>query len=114
MIWLRAAHPRVICSRDAISTRVMLIFALRRAALHAGAKGMGKFIDSARFKELNVGFALDEGLACATNPFTVFYGAWLALSFSSALLARLLPTLLRVCRRFARPRLAATCCTGHP
>ena len=35
---------------------------------------MAKFVQSDEFKKLNVGFALDEGLANETDKFTVFYG----------------------------------------
>ena len=44
-----------------------------------GKTGMGAFVASEAFKELNVGFCLDEGLANPTDAFTVFYGersAW--------------------------------------
>lgn len=44
-----------------------------------GFLGMKKFIDTEDFKKLNVGFALDEGLANPRDAFTVFYGersAW--------------------------------------
>lgn len=39
-----------------------------------GAKGMAKWVDSDDFKKLNVGFALDEGIASTDNSVTVFYG----------------------------------------
>ena len=39
-----------------------------------GHDGMEKFVDTEVFKKLNVGFALDEGLANPTDAFTVFYG----------------------------------------
>jgi len=39
-----------------------------------GADGMGKFCESKEFAELNVGFALDEGLANPSDTFTIFYG----------------------------------------
>lgn len=39
-----------------------------------GHKGMETFVQHAEFQKLNVGFALDEGLANPTNNFTVFYG----------------------------------------
>uniref|UniRef100_A0AAR2JIF8 N-acyl-aliphatic-L-amino acid amidohydrolase n=1 Tax=Pygocentrus nattereri TaxID=42514 RepID=A0AAR2JIF8_PYGNA len=39
-----------------------------------GHKGMESFINHPEFKKLNVGFALDEGLANPTEAFTVFYG----------------------------------------
>lgn len=44
-----------------------------------GADGMGKFINSQEFKDLNVGFALDEGLSSLNEEAIVFYGervAW--------------------------------------
>ncbi|KAL3853625.1 hypothetical protein ACJMK2_017156 [Sinanodonta woodiana] len=44
-----------------------------------GNLGMGLFVDHEEFKKLNVGFALDEGLANPTEAYTVFYGerrAW--------------------------------------
>ncbi len=34
---------------------------------------MMKFVQREEFKELNVGFCLDEGLANPTDAFTVFY-----------------------------------------
>uniref|UniRef100_A0AAY3ZY80 N-acyl-aliphatic-L-amino acid amidohydrolase n=1 Tax=Denticeps clupeoides TaxID=299321 RepID=A0AAY3ZY80_9TELE len=39
-----------------------------------GHKGMEMFINHPEFKNLNVGFALDEGLANPGEAFTVFYG----------------------------------------
>uniref|UniRef100_A0A4W4E1K6 Peptidase M20 dimerisation domain-containing protein n=1 Tax=Electrophorus electricus TaxID=8005 RepID=A0A4W4E1K6_ELEEL len=39
-----------------------------------GHKGMESFIKHPEFQKLNVGFALDEGLANPTEDFTVFYG----------------------------------------
>ncbi|XP_062842738.1 aminoacylase-1-like isoform X2 [Trichomycterus rosablanca] len=39
-----------------------------------GKKGMETFIRHPEFQNLNVGFALDEGLANPTEAFTVFYG----------------------------------------
>ncbi|KAL4239493.1 adenylate cyclase [Mactra antiquata] len=39
-----------------------------------GTDGMPLFVKDESFKNLNVGFALDEGLANPTNAFTVFYG----------------------------------------
>ncbi|XP_038213797.1 aminoacylase-1-like [Zerene cesonia] len=37
-----------------------------------GAKGMGKFVESEHYKKLNVGFALDEGIASPTDDYIVF------------------------------------------
>ncbi len=34
---------------------------------------MTKFVKTPEFKDLNVGFCLDEGLANPTDAFTVFY-----------------------------------------
>ncbi|XP_034022356.1 aminoacylase-1-like isoform X1 [Thalassophryne amazonica] len=39
-----------------------------------GHKGMEAFVNYPEFQKLNVGFALDEGLANPTEAFTVFYG----------------------------------------
>jgi len=39
-----------------------------------GVLGMQAFLKSNEWKKLNVGFALDEGLANPTEKFTVFYG----------------------------------------
>nr|XP_033781969.1 aminoacylase-1 isoform X1 [Geotrypetes seraphini] len=39
-----------------------------------GHNGMALFIERPEFQNLNVGFALDEGLASPTDNFTVFYG----------------------------------------
>jgi len=39
-----------------------------------GKLGMAKWIKSEEFKKLNVGFALDEGIANETNKMTLFYG----------------------------------------
>lgn len=39
-----------------------------------GELGMKAFLESKEWKELNVGFALDEGLASPTDEFTVFFG----------------------------------------
>lgn len=44
-----------------------------------GNNGMKTFVEHKEFKKLNIGFALDEGLANPTEKFTVFYGersAW--------------------------------------
>nr|GME05231.1 aminoacylase-1 [Ipomoea batatas] len=38
-----------------------------------GFDGMMKFVESQEFKDLNVGFALDEGQASPTDEFRVFY-----------------------------------------
>lgn len=38
-----------------------------------GFLGMAKFVESEEFKELNVGFVLDEGQASVTDEFRVFY-----------------------------------------
>lgn len=35
---------------------------------------MQVFIKTERFKEMNIGFALDEGLASPTEAMTVFFG----------------------------------------
>ncbi|XP_026054608.1 aminoacylase-1-like [Carassius auratus] len=37
-------------------------------------KGMETFVKLPEFQKLNIGFALDEGLANPTNAYTVFYG----------------------------------------
>lgn len=34
---------------------------------------MAKFIPTTDFKSLNVGFSLDEGIASATEEFSIFY-----------------------------------------
>jgi len=39
-----------------------------------GADGMAKLVITKEFTDLNIGVALDEGLASPTNSFTVFYG----------------------------------------
>jgi len=39
-----------------------------------GGDGLGAFCETPAFRELNVGVALDEGLASPTDAFTVFYG----------------------------------------
>uniref|UniRef100_A0A4W6DPB5 N-acyl-aliphatic-L-amino acid amidohydrolase n=1 Tax=Lates calcarifer TaxID=8187 RepID=A0A4W6DPB5_LATCA len=39
-----------------------------------GHKGMETFVKHPEFQKLNIGFALDEGLANPGEPFTVFYG----------------------------------------
>ncbi|KAJ8258323.1 hypothetical protein COCON_G00173350 [Conger conger] len=39
-----------------------------------GHKGMEMFVKHPEFQALNIGFALDEGLANPREPFTVFYG----------------------------------------
>lgn len=44
-----------------------------------GVEGMELFVETDRFKQLNVGFALDEGLASPNDVFSVYYGersAW--------------------------------------
>ena len=35
---------------------------------------MEKFVDTDRFKQLNVGFVLDEGLASENDTYRLFYG----------------------------------------
>lgn len=39
-----------------------------------GELGMKKFVNSSEFASLNVGFALDEGLASNDDTFSVYYG----------------------------------------
>ncbi|CAE1320151.1 ACY1 [Acanthosepion pharaonis] len=39
-----------------------------------GVLGMKLFVETEEFKKMNLGFALDEGLANPTEHFTVFYG----------------------------------------
>ena len=39
-----------------------------------GVLGMALFCKSERFKQMNVGFALDEGLANPTEAVSVYYG----------------------------------------
>lgn len=39
-----------------------------------GKLGMEKFVNTPEFAALNVGFALDEGLASNDNNFSIFYG----------------------------------------
>ena len=39
-----------------------------------GVDGVGKWVESDHFKALNVGFALDEGLANPSDTCLVFYG----------------------------------------
>lgn len=39
-----------------------------------GHDGMAKYVVSKEFKDLNIGFALDEGLASADNSIPLFYG----------------------------------------
>lgn len=38
-----------------------------------GHNGMEKFVKTLEFEKLNVGFALDEGIANAGDEFMVFY-----------------------------------------
>jgi len=39
-----------------------------------GKDGMAKFVNTSDFLELNVGFALDEGMADPSDQFPLFYG----------------------------------------
>jgi aminoacylase len=39
-----------------------------------GHDGMAKYVVSKEFKDLNIGFALDEGLASEDNKIPLFYG----------------------------------------
>ncbi|KAF4530315.1 hypothetical protein B566_EDAN018457 [Ephemera danica] len=39
-----------------------------------GVNGMNKFVKTREFQQLNVGFALDEGIASATDEYLVYYG----------------------------------------
>ena len=39
-----------------------------------GKEGMAKFVNTSDFLELNVGFALDEGMADPSDQFPLFYG----------------------------------------
>lgn len=39
-----------------------------------GSLGMKKFVESSEFAALNVGFALDEGLASTDDCFSLYYG----------------------------------------
>lgn len=39
-----------------------------------GKDGMAKFVNTSDFHELNIGFALDEGMADPSERFPLFYG----------------------------------------
>lgn len=39
-----------------------------------GEAGMGKLVASEKFKKMNIGFGLDEGLANPTEAFSLYYG----------------------------------------
>ena len=39
-----------------------------------GHDGMAKYVVSKEFKDLNIGFALDEGLASENNTLPLYYG----------------------------------------
>lgn len=39
-----------------------------------GTLGMKKFVESSEFAALNIGFALDEGLASTDDSFSLYYG----------------------------------------
>lgn len=39
-----------------------------------GFRGMAKFVQSQDFAALNIGFALDEGIASPTEEYPIFYG----------------------------------------
>jgi aminoacylase len=39
-----------------------------------GTDGMEKFVKTQDFKNLNVGFALDEGMASPNDEFLLYYG----------------------------------------
>jgi aminoacylase len=49
-----------------------------------GTLGMGKFVETEKFKNLNIGFSLDEGLANPSDAYKVYYGErcvwWLKVS----------------------------------
>lgn len=51
-----------------------------------GKEGMAAFVTMQHFKDLNVGFALDEGLASPNDEFRMFYGErscwWFTVTFS--------------------------------
>ena len=51
-----------------------LIFSFIADEEVGGHDGMEKYVVSKEFKELNIGFALDEGLASEENAIPVFYG----------------------------------------
>lgn len=39
-----------------------------------GELGMRKFVETEKFKSLNIGFTLDEGLASPSDVYKVYYG----------------------------------------
>lgn len=39
-----------------------------------GKDGMAKFVSTPDFRDLNIGFALDEGMASPFEQFSLFYG----------------------------------------
>ena len=51
-----------------------LIFSFIADEEVGGHDGMEKYVVSKEFKELNIGFALDEGLASEENAIPLFYG----------------------------------------
>lgn len=80
-------------TQDMKSVGIQYLEAVRRMKLHekitlkrtlhisfvpdeeiGGVDGMRKFVHTDDFKKLNVGFALDEGMASENNKFALFYG----------------------------------------
>uniref|UniRef100_A0A8C1YBL2 Peptidase M20 dimerisation domain-containing protein n=1 Tax=Cyprinus carpio TaxID=7962 RepID=A0A8C1YBL2_CYPCA len=65
-----------------------------------GHKGMETFVKHPEFQKLNIGFALDEGLANPTNAYTVFYGEknpWCDLYYKRLVKGALLNVKLHLC-----------------
>lgn len=64
----------------------MLILCLADEEI-GGLQGMGKLIRTEDFKQLNVGFALDEGMPTQSDEFFVFYAertSWSRLLYTVA------------------------------
>lgn len=75
MIGLYTCHLFQVCNFYPLQIPVLhnnSIFVLDEEI--GGTLGMKKFIESPEFAALNIGFALDEGLASIDDTFSVYYG----------------------------------------
>lgn len=75
MIGLYTCHLFQVCNFYLLKIPIFLIniiFVLDEEI--GGTLGMKKFIESPEFAALNIGFALDEGLASTDDIFSVYYG----------------------------------------
>lgn len=60
--------------RDKVTLKRTILVVFMPDEEVGGTLGMKLFVKSKEFQNLNIGFAMDEGIAGSNDEFTVFYG----------------------------------------